>query len=702
MIAKFYNPQDAFVQLLEHVVEEGDVITVRGSETKEVRNVAFSIKHPTQRCLLLPHRNDNIFAKVAETLWVLAGRNDITWLKFFLPRAPEWSDDGTTWRGGYGKRLRHWHLHGAPITFADQLDLSVDQINECRQLLIEESNTRRAVMSLWDPASDYQNSKDIPCNGYLHWLIRGGKIHLNITQRSSDVLWGFCLAGDTEIPLVDGSTKTLKQLAEEHQDEFWVYSMNSNGKIVQGRAHHARKTKRVLKSIVVTLDNGCTLKSTLDHKFMLRNGSYIKAENLRVGDSLMPWYTMIKNSELWIKQGDWWERAHRMLYTNTTGKELGTKDAIHHKNGNHADNHPDNLMHMSRSEHASHHVQERWKDGRAYTKKFVETCKRKTILYNRSELGRKNSSINGKRVQALHGDRIRSSEKFLQACSKQMTRINADTEVKKKQMHGRKRELLRKLGYFEYYEDLVEDIMLARRDGRVWRNAPIPTFEEAQQIYTELYDNHKVASIECVEGYVDMYDITVDDYENFATSAGVFVHNSGINLFEWGVLQDMMASWTGCEVGELTYFISSLHLYQQHYERANKILAADIGADLYINKFSSFVSPKPTVPFDQLDDMLDMIFNVVDNVIAGNQAGDLAMEDKFFDLCTRMVCLFAYDKVHRDHPKRADALCEMLSSLPTSDFRVAAIEYYMRTVPDVVAVATNDELAALRSLGLYQ
>ena len=38
-------------------------------------------------------------------------------------------------------------------------------------------------------------------------------------------------------------------------------------------------------------------------------------------------------------------------------------------------------------------------------------------------------------------------------------------------------------------------------------------------------NNHTVVSIEDA-GYEDVYDITVDEFENFATSAGVFVHNS--------------------------------------------------------------------------------------------------------------------------------------------------------------------------------
>lgn len=178
---QFPNPTSAFVNLLEMVYKEGTPIVVRGSETRELLNVALQIDNPSQRCLVLPYRHDNIFAKIAETLWVIAGRNDIQWLSYYLPRAPEYSDDKIRWRAGYGPRLRKW-IGPFGVT---------DQVHKCLDLLQSDPNTRRAVMSLWNPAEDYVETLDTPCNNWLHWLIRDGKLRLNISQRSSDILYGF-------------------------------------------------------------------------------------------------------------------------------------------------------------------------------------------------------------------------------------------------------------------------------------------------------------------------------------------------------------------------------------------------------------------------------------------------------------------------------------------------------------------------------
>jgi hypothetical protein len=88
------------------------------------------------------------------------------------------------WRTGYGPRLRDYG-----IEYFGQY--GTDQIAECVRLLNYDNSTRRAVISLFDPMDDYHESKDIPCNLNLHFLIRDGKLHLSVFQRSSDIWWGF-------------------------------------------------------------------------------------------------------------------------------------------------------------------------------------------------------------------------------------------------------------------------------------------------------------------------------------------------------------------------------------------------------------------------------------------------------------------------------------------------------------------------------
>lgn len=160
------------------VLDHGSDVVVRGEATRELVGRITTLERPLERYLFLPRRHNDVFAQFAETMWVLSGRNDIAWLSRYLPRAPDYSDDGQTWHGAYGPRLRRWSR-------------DVDQLDKVRRLLSEDQATRRAVMILFDPAQDFIDSKDIPCNNWLSWIARDGKLDLSVAIRSNDAMWGF-------------------------------------------------------------------------------------------------------------------------------------------------------------------------------------------------------------------------------------------------------------------------------------------------------------------------------------------------------------------------------------------------------------------------------------------------------------------------------------------------------------------------------
>lgn len=176
-LAVYRNAAEALVGSVWNILQYGTEVTVRGSTTRELTEQCFQITHPLERCVVVPHRHNSIFATIAESAWVVAGRNDLTFLSRYLPQAPTFSDDGEVWRAGYGPRLRDWH--------------GVDQVREVFELLKKDSASRRAVMAIFDPEADFHPSKDIPCNNWLHWTIRDGCLHVSIVIRSNDIIWGF-------------------------------------------------------------------------------------------------------------------------------------------------------------------------------------------------------------------------------------------------------------------------------------------------------------------------------------------------------------------------------------------------------------------------------------------------------------------------------------------------------------------------------
>ncbi len=167
----------ATLGMVEEVLETGTTVAVRDLTTRELLGRRTRLDRPLERHLFLPGRNNDVFATVAETMWVLSGRDDVAWLERYLPRAPDYSDNGTTWRGAYGPRLRCWNGR--------------DQIDEVRKLLLADRESRRAVMSIFDPSRDFAASKDIPCTNWLGWIVRDNQLHMTVVLRSNDIFWGF-------------------------------------------------------------------------------------------------------------------------------------------------------------------------------------------------------------------------------------------------------------------------------------------------------------------------------------------------------------------------------------------------------------------------------------------------------------------------------------------------------------------------------
>lgn len=106
-----------------------------------------------------------------------------------------------------------------------------------------------------------------------------------------------CLTGDTRVFTLDGKTPTLRELTELGA-EVWVLSCEPNGRLQPSRAT-CQKTRTGVEVMSVTLDNGGEVRCTPDHLFLLRNGTYQRADRLTSGDRLMPFYTC-KNKDGYV------------------------------------------------------------------------------------------------------------------------------------------------------------------------------------------------------------------------------------------------------------------------------------------------------------------------------------------------------------------------------------------------------------------
>lgn len=164
----------------------GEIVPSRNGRVLRVANPVTTVYQcPTERVLFDEQRDANPFFHLFESLWMLAGRNDVRTLDRILPTFKQFSDDGVTFHGAYGYRWRHWPV--PTTTYTKELD----QLAIAVRMLRENPSSRRVVISMWDPVRDLDaTGLDIPCNDLIKVAIVTGKLDLTVFNRSNDAIYG--------------------------------------------------------------------------------------------------------------------------------------------------------------------------------------------------------------------------------------------------------------------------------------------------------------------------------------------------------------------------------------------------------------------------------------------------------------------------------------------------------------------------------
>ena len=127
---------DCYPALNNYILSDGIKTESRLGPTLETLNFKIVIKDPLKRSTIALNRNSNIFFHLAESIWVLSGRNDLEFIEIFNSRFKEFSDDGKTLHGAYGKRMRNWNSTNGTET--------VDQLFKITSLLNSDPEIGRA------------------------------------------------------------------------------------------------------------------------------------------------------------------------------------------------------------------------------------------------------------------------------------------------------------------------------------------------------------------------------------------------------------------------------------------------------------------------------------------------------------------------------------------------------------------------------
>jgi len=172
----------------------------------------------------------------------------------------------------------------------------------------------------------------------------------------------------TNIPLLDGRTITIKQLAEETKKgkKNYVYSIDreNDNKIVSGEVQRCELTKKDADIVRIWLDDDSYIDFELEHPVMLRTGEYKAAKDLIENDSLMPFYSKfsnekgIKDYEMIFDPADQiFKYTHRVIAEQyNIDNYIENNHVVHHADFNRKNNIPENLdCKMTFDDHIKYH-----------------------------------------------------------------------------------------------------------------------------------------------------------------------------------------------------------------------------------------------------------------------------------------------------------------------------------------------------------
>ena len=338
------------------------------------------------------------------------------------------------------------------------------------------------------------------------------------------------LRGNTLVPTLDGGSYPIKELCEREAG-FGVWACKTNGKIVAARAR-AFRTQENAPLVKVTLDNGRVVECTPDHRFMMRDGTYVEAVNLRPGASLMPFHAQLDKEGYMRVQQNYsgvFLRAHWIVARSGLLGEIprfeGQRTVIHHQNFDEADNRPENLRFMGNHDHSRYHRSLTERNEHCQSEEFER--KRKAAL-SAKKLTAEGADEYRKRadnLKAYRAQRPEEFQRFIGATSK---------NNKTPQRRAQSAEIASRMYVCGVCGKEIRSV-IALSSHRRWKHPG----SDWSDVYHNTY-NHKVVDVEVLREREDVYCLDVPIHHNFALDAGVFVHNCRMRLSIFDLSPDLI------------------------------------------------------------------------------------------------------------------------------------------------------------------
>lgn len=171
----------AYLDLLQHVLDHG---TDRGDRTGTGTRSVFGYQMRfdlAEGFPVLTTKKLHLRSIIHELLWFLKGDTNIAYLKENgVSIWDEWADENGDLGPVYGYQWRSWPAPDGR---------HVDQIANLLKMLRETPNSRRLIVSAWNPALVDEMALP-PCHCLFQFYVADGKLSCQLYQRSADIFLG--------------------------------------------------------------------------------------------------------------------------------------------------------------------------------------------------------------------------------------------------------------------------------------------------------------------------------------------------------------------------------------------------------------------------------------------------------------------------------------------------------------------------------
>jgi thymidylate synthase len=168
---------DLLADILAHGVERGDR-TGTGTLGVFGRQMRFDL---SEGFPLLTTKKLHRKSIILELLWFLRGDTNVKWLQERgVSIWDEWADETGELGPVYGKQWRSWTAPDGRV---------IDQISAVVESLKTNPNSRRHIVSAWNPA-DVDDMALPPCHCLFQFHVADGRLSCQLYQRSADVFLG--------------------------------------------------------------------------------------------------------------------------------------------------------------------------------------------------------------------------------------------------------------------------------------------------------------------------------------------------------------------------------------------------------------------------------------------------------------------------------------------------------------------------------